>query len=266
MYHFALAPMIGILAFMVALLLGLLIPQLDLFTRAHPWRTIGAAAVVCLAFLVAGSLTARSTPERPRPNAVAYLLDADSGRATWFSAGPEQDDWTRQFFASSPERGTTGKLFPIPQRSGFPIWQGEAPKVALEAPLVDLLDDQTAGGVRTVQLSLRSPRGAPVMMLDVEPYGAVQAVTVEDKRIEPIESTRNLWSLTYYSVPADGFQVKLEIDPSQAIKLQVSDQTWELVPEVLDGLGAAVQPRSPAMMPMPNFDYGTVVVKTLRVD
>jgi hypothetical protein len=197
---------------------------------------------------------------------VAYLLDADSGRATWFSAGPEQDEWTRQFFASDPERGSVGKLFPIPQRSGFPIWQGEAPKVALEAPQVDVLDDQTAGGVRTVRVNLSSPRGAPVMMLDVQPYGAIQAVTVEGKRIEPIESKTNLWSLTYYAVPEDGFQVELELDPSQAIDLQVSDQTWELTPEVLDSLDAPFQPRSQAMMPMPNFDYGTVVVKTLRVD
>jgi hypothetical protein len=192
MYHFALAPMIGVLAFMVSMLLGLLIPQLDLFTRAHPWRLPAGALVVCVAFLAAGSLTAPSTPERPRPNAVAYLLDADSGRATWFSAGTEQDEWTRQFFASDPERGSAGKLFPIPQRSGFPIMQGEAPAIELEAPQVDVLDDQTAGGVRTVQLNLRSPRGAPVMMLDVEPYGAIQAVTVAGKRIEPIESKRNL--------------------------------------------------------------------------
>jgi hypothetical protein len=257
--------MIGILAFMVALLLGLLIPQLDLLTRAHPWRVSGVALGICVVLLVAGSLTARSTPARPRPNAVAYLLDADSGRATWFSGGTEQDDWTRQFFATDPEHGTAGKLFPIAKSSGFPIMQGEAPAIRLEAPQVDVLDDQTAGGVRTVQLNLRSPRGAPVMMLDVEPYGAIQAVTVGDKRIEPIESERNLWSLTYYAVPADGFQVTLEIDPSQAIDLQVSDQTWDLVPEVVDGLGAAFQPRSPDMMPMPNFDYGTVVVRTLEI-
>jgi hypothetical protein len=58
----------------------------------------------------------------------------------------------------------------------------------------------------------------------------------------------------------------LELDPSQAINLQVSDQTWELIPEVLGALDAPFQPRSTAMMPMPNFDYGTVVVKTLRMD
>jgi hypothetical protein len=266
MYHFALAPMIGVLAFMVSLLLGLLIPQLDLLTRAHPWRLSAGALVICVAFLVTGSLTAHSTPERPRPNAVAYLLDVDSGGATWFSGGTEQDDWTGQFFATEPEHGTVGKLFPIAKSSGFPIMKGAAPQVALEAPQVAVLDDKISGGVRTVRLNVSSPRGAPVMMLDVEPYAAVRAVVMDGKRIEAIESERDLWSLTYYAVPTEGFRITLEVDPSQAIRIQVSDQTWDLVPEVLDRSGTIVQPRSLDMMPMPNFDYGTVVVKTLRID
>jgi hypothetical protein len=266
MFHFAMAPMIGILAFMVALLLGLLIPQLDLLTRTRQWRLPAVALAICVAFLIIGSLTARFTPEHPRPNAVAYLLDTDSGKATWFSAGTLQDSWTKQFFSTEPEHGTVGALFPIAKRSGFPIMQGEAPSIPLKAPKVDVLENQTSGGVRTLQLRASSPRGAPIIMLDVEPYTAVQAVTIDGKRIESRESERSLWSLTYYAVPTDGFEVILEVDPSQAMNIQISDQTWELVPEVLDNLDTPFQPRSEDMMPMPNFDYGTVVVKTLRID
>jgi hypothetical protein len=266
MYHFALAPMIGILAFMVSLLLGLLIPHLDLLTRTHPWRVSVVAGVVCVALLVVGSLTARFTPDRPRPNAVAYLLDADAGEATWFSAGMQQDEWTRQFFARAPEHTSVGKLFPIAQRSGFPVMHGDAPTIALEAPQLQVLDDQTTNSVRTLHLNVRSLRRAPVLMLDVEPYGAVRTATVEDKRIETVESTRSLWSLTYYAPPAEGIEVVLELDPTQPVTLQVSDQTWDLVPEVLEGLTAAYQPRTETMMAMPNFDYGTVVVRTMRVD
>jgi hypothetical protein len=266
MYHFCLAPMIGILAFMVSLLLGLLIPQLDLFSRARPWRLTIGAAVICAALLIAGSLTARATPDRPRPNAVAYLLDADAGEATWFSGGTEQDSWTRQFFTSEPELVGVGSLFPIPRRSGFPVKRGEAPTVALEPPQVEVIDDRTAGGVRTLRLQAASPRGAPVLELDVQPYGAVRAATVEGKRLEAVASTRDLWSLTYYALPENGIEVVLELDPAQEIALQVSDQTWELTPEVLASLGAPIQPRTPAMMPMPNFDYGTVVVRTLNLN
>jgi len=247
------------------LLLGLLIPQLDLLTRTHQWRLTGMAVLICVAFLVAGSLTAGFDADHPRPNTVAYLLDADSGEATWFSGGPIQDDWTNQFFSTEPERGTAGELFPIAQRSGFPIMKAEAPKIALDAPVVEVLSDQNTGSVRTLQLNLSSPRGAPIIMLDVEPYEAVQAVIFNSKRIEAIDSERDLWNLTYYAVPQDGFEITLEIDSFQAINLQISDQTWELVPEVLDNLGTAIQSRPEDMMPMPNFDYGTVVVRILPI-
>ena len=249
-----------------SLLLGLLIPHLDLLTRAHPWRLSVIAGILCVVLLIAGSLTARFTPDRPRPNAVAYMLDADSGAATWFSGGTQQDAWTGQFFTAEPEFGSVGKLFPLAQRSGFPIMRGDAPEIALEAPEVNLLDDRTAGGVRSLHLNLRSPRGAPVLLLDVEPYGAVQAAILAGQRLETVESTRSLWSLTYYALPVEGLDVVLELDPSQPITLQVSDQTWELTPEVLEGLSTTFQPRTDAMMPMPNFDYGTVVVRTVRVD
>ena len=126
--------------------------------------------------------------------------------------------------------------------------QGEAPKIALEAPQVDVLSDQIAGGVRILQLHLSSPRGASIIMLDVEPYEAVQAVIFNGKRIESIEFEINAWNLTYYAVPQEGFEITLELDPLQAINLQISDQTWELAPEVLDQLGLVIQPRSKDMM------------------
>jgi hypothetical protein len=112
---------------MVALLLGLLIPHLDRLTRVHPRRLPVIAAVICLALIFTGSLTAGFTPDRPRPNAVAYLLDADSTQATWFSAGMQQDDWTAQFFEAAPEHGSVGKLFPIARRTGYPVMRGDAP-------------------------------------------------------------------------------------------------------------------------------------------
>ena len=217
MFHFALAPMIGILAFMVSLLLGLLIPQLDLLTRKAPWRLSWIASVICVAFIATGSLTAGFNTVKPRPNAVAYLLDSYSGESSWFSAGYQQDSWTSQFFTTEPEYSSVGELFPIKKRNGFPVMIGDAPGVELEIPELKLLNDETGDDVRYLQLGLNSPRGASVIMLDVEPYEIVQAVIMNGKRIVSPESEQELWSLTYYAVPEDGFEVTLELIPSQSI-------------------------------------------------
>ena len=61
-------------------------------------------------------------------------------------------------------------------------------------------------------------------------------------------------------------EITLELDPSKALNFQISDQTWELGSDVLDNLDKTIQPRPDDMMPMPNFDYGIVVVRTLPID
>ena len=103
------------------------------------------------------------------------------------------------------------------------------------------------------------------MHLDAEPNEAVKSATVADTYLTPPSSERSLWSLTYYAVPPTGFEIILELDPSAEITLQLSDQTWDLTPEVLDSLSNDYQPRPADMMRMPNFDYGTVVVTTFRL-
>jgi hypothetical protein len=266
MYHFALAPMIGILAFMVSLTLGLMIPQLDLLTRIRPWRLTWIASATAVVLLVIGSLTAGFNTEKPRPNAVAYLQNSDTGEATWFSGGYQQDSWTTQFFSSEPERSIVGDMFPIKRRSGFPVMRGDAPSAGLEAPEVNILKDETKGDLRTLDLEVISPRGAPVVMLDIEPADSVKALTLAGKRMEYSNINSDLWSLTYYAVPDDGIRLTLELTPSQPINIQVIDQTWNLTPEVLSYAETKIQPRPPEMMPMPNFDYGTVAVRTVHLD
>jgi hypothetical protein len=270
------APYIGAPIFLIALLLGLLVPQIDLMTRAEPtgtvgdprlrrWGLSGAALLVCLGFLVAGSLTAGFDAAHPRPNGIAYMLNADTGQATWFSPGMQLDGWTAQFYAADTptERGSVGGLFPIAGRREFPvILKGKAPAVELEAPEAQVLGDQVSGGVRTLQLRLSSPRGAPIMYLDVAPRAAVRAAVIDGQRIVVPEAEQDLWCLTHRTVPPAGIEITLEVDPAQPLTLQVSDNSRDL-PDIP---GAMFQPRPDDMVPFPNFDYGTVVARTLSID
>lgn len=266
MYHFALAPMIGILAFMAALILGTFIPLFDQLTQSQPWRLSIISLVICLVFLVIGSLTAGFTPDQPQPNAVAYLLNGDSGDAYWFSGGSLQDDWTEQFFTDAPVNGAVRDLYPLEAGSGFPIMYGTAPSLDIDPPTIEVVSDQRTSSLRRVVLDIQPKRGGQLMQFDLSPYQALSAVTLDGKQFDVPESTENFWSLTYYAVPEEGFTLTLELDPEVPIQLQVSEQSWLLSEEVLSLLESPYQPRSDNMMPMPNFDYGTVVVKTIDLE
>ena len=86
-------------------------------------------------------------------------------------------------------------------------------------------------------------------------------MVIDGQRMDTPESKRPLWSLVLYTVPAEGIEIGLEVEPGQPLALQVSDNSREL-PDIP---GTTFQPRPDDMMPMPNFDYGTVVVRTLDV-
>ncbi|MCK4803013.1 MAG: hypothetical protein KAT88_00575 [Spirochaetes bacterium] len=169
MFHFAPTSLIAIPIFIAAFLLGLLIPQVDLMTKTRKWLLSGAMLAAAAGFLAAGSLTSGFDKEHPRPNAVAYILNADTGNAAWFSPGNKPDTWTSPFLSAEPEMGKLGELFPLARKDRRQIIRSNAPAVRLDAPKVEVLNDRTGGGTRTLRLRLSSVRFAPVITIDVKP-------------------------------------------------------------------------------------------------
>ena len=264
MYHFAPAPMIGAEVFMIALLCGLIAPFLASIETQRRWLPITVLSVATVGMLVAGNLTAGFSPGRPRPSTVAYLQNEDSRSGAWFATGPQTDRWSASFVGDEPRRISVGELMPIESASDwFPVLATDAPYAELEPPSVEIVGDRTSGDGREVRLRIRSPRRAPVVTVEIEPYSAVQSATIAGRQFKPPESSRALWQMTYFAVPTEGIELVVMLDSEATARLQVSDRTWELIPEVLRLSG--VKPRTEGTMPMPNFDYGTVVVKTFSL-
>jgi len=67
----------------------------------------------------------------------------------------------------------------------------KASSVALETPEVEIIAVHTSESMRTIQMILSSPRGAPVITLDVKPYQAVQAVIIDGKRLRARTPMKN---------------------------------------------------------------------------
>ncbi|MCK4803012.1 MAG: hypothetical protein KAT88_00570 [Spirochaetes bacterium] len=89
-------------------------------------------------------------------------------------------------------------------------------------------------------------------------------MVIDSRRIENLdesEEEENLWSMTYYAVPPEGIEITLEIEPSSPLQIQLTDQSREL-PDIP---GTSFSPRPDDMIPMPNFDYVTVVVTSMDI-
>ncbi len=249
--------------FVLVLLLALLLP-VWLFA-AGKWTTL-AAAGLCIASLVAASLTAGFTPDHPKPVTVFYTLDKASGHSSWFSDATVPDPWLAQFIPDVGHRTFVAGFSPSTLR----LAQADAPPVPLPAPESEITDDQISNGVRTVTLRLRSVRQAPGLFLVSAPAVEVSAFSVEGRSLvasgaPPLQSAASnspfrLGFLGFSDAPPEGIRCVLSVSPKQTLRLRIVD--------VSPGLPGSHRPRPPALMPSVSgwpYNESTLVGTTLVI-
>jgi hypothetical protein len=237
---------------MLVLLLGLLIPHLQVLAAQKRWLLPGAMACVSVGFIVAGSLASGYSAEQPKLNDIFYGLNANTGQAIWGSA--ELDEWTRQFHAQGTEKAAVPEF--LTASSGRP-WRTPAPAVQLPAPEFQLLEDNTNNGIRNLRLRVTSPRRASVATIYVDSPVEMIGATVNGQRIDDKSAARmNPWRLRFYGMPAEGIEVSLALKANEPVKLRVVDMSYGL-PTIE---GVSFKPRPAHMIPSPVSINDTTMV------
>lgn len=228
----------------LAIMLGMLVPQISLIKSGRRWLLPAGAALVAIGFVVTAVLMTRVDRLHPRTNSIQYVLNADTGRAVWASNESSPDEWTRQFFSGDTEKGSLDDF--MPTRKGSVYLKGAAPAIALPTANVSVLDDSTNNDVRTIRLKVSSAHPAMSISTLDDTAGAIIASTVNGIRFEnkgaQAQSQQPSWILKYWSVPEKPLELTLEVRAAQSLKLRLVEQSYEL-------------PEMPAMSLKPRPDY-----------
>jgi len=239
-------------AFATVLLLGLLIPCENVIAGAGRWWLPGAAALASVACLIAGAGMSGVSRDNPRTNSIYYGLDADTGKAVWFSLDRREDDWTAHYLGANPQRIALSPFAPFFR---WPYLTNAAPAVALAAPLIERLE----GAANELHLRVSSPRQAPRMYLYGDERNPVEEATVDGAPIEAAKAFTGLkpgqkayayrmrrWGLVYLNVPQQGIELRMRLrDPATGYRMELVDQSYGI-----PGLPGAV-PRPDSMIPFP---------------
>lgn len=246
---------------LLVLLLGLLTLQLEAVGRLWRWA-LPAVLLAGLGSFAAATLTAGASPERPRPNSVLYLLDADSARARWVSLDARPDAWTRQFLGDSPARGplegtrlTTG-LAPLALHAAAPL-------LPLAPSTVEVLAETAVPGGRRLRLRLRSPRGAERLTLLLDEPGVRLGDGVLDSRPLPgLRAGARGFVLMYFAPPAEGFELELTVHADAPVAFRLAETSFGLPP--VPGRDFAPRPPETTGKPFVTTD-ATVVQRVVRL-
>lgn len=255
-------PVLGLTMIFVAPVVALLLPHLHLLGGAaagrRRWVVPGTAAVIAVALFGWGIATAGFDAEHPRPDVIAYELNADTGQASWVSVDTSLDNWTRQFFPTGT-RLIDHTWIATGTQSAF---MNPAPFVALPNPEVAVLSDSTVDGVRTLHLRLMSPRGISEVGAEISVTGEIVAAAVNDHQMNLANATTvrdGKLKLIYANASASGWELKISVRSDHPISVRLEEVTRGL-PDVP---GMTVPPRPANTMPAPIFPRDpTVVLRT----
>jgi hypothetical protein len=256
-------PIGGAPVVLVALAFGALLPALFLLAGRRAWLVPTMAALAGLLTLGYGTITSGFDANHPRPTSIAYVLDADSGSATWVTADADLGGWIRQFF---PDRAQPGGFRAFPNSNPdtvFPAWQTPAPLVALPAPEIAVLDDSVIGTERTVRLRATSPRGASNLYVDVQAPGDITSAKLDGRPLDRINipgDQRTRLRLAYHAIPTEGIQLELTLSASGPLRVQLEDRSNGL-PDI-PGIASVPRPAEEMMAPFEMADP-TVVMRSL---
>ncbi|HET7113073.1 MAG TPA: M20/M25/M40 family metallo-hydrolase, partial [Pyrinomonadaceae bacterium] len=223
---------IALVAVLVLLQLGLLIPQFDVMQRANKWALPIVALVAGAGFIVAGVSSSSFDRQHPKPSNMFYALNADSGNAVWASMDQRPDEWTSQFLSPNPQNRPLSEFFSS-YLSSEQFRQNPAPAVNIAPPQIVVLSDQKNGDVRTLSLRVTSSRQAPLLSLFVDSKSEVLSVSVNGNRLDQnnaasLRTNNHLWNMRYVAPPSEGVDVAFEIRNPEPLKIRVVDQSFAL--------------------------------------
>lgn len=229
---------------LVVLLCALLIPHFALVSGARRWLLPCIAAAAALVLMAAAAFNSGFSERYPKSDNVFYVLNADTGKAAWVSGDESPDEWTAQFFSPNFTRGSVSEYVPL-SFAGY--LKNPAPTATLSAAGITVAGDSTADGVRKLQLRIVSTHAGINIAVPGDAGVGVLAAVVNGKRVESGKQGEpaSAWGLQYWSPPAEGFDLVLELKGSQPVSLKVVEQSYGL-PQLP---GKPITPRPGDLMP-----------------
>jgi Zn-dependent M28 family amino/carboxypeptidase len=255
-------PVLGLIGLFVVPPLTVLWPQFDLLGEGRRRWVVPLAALATAGLLLGTAMsTAGFDATHPRPDTIAYRLDADSKTARWVSPDRRLDGWTTQFFGAGVRRQTVE--FEGVSRSSFVT---AAPVAALSAPEATVVSSTRTADGRAITLGLRSTRAAPVLVAELSAEGRITAVSVEGHPVEladrPAGRVDHL-RLQYVGLPTAGIDLTVTVASPAPVTVEVTDLSHGL-PETLSGF--TVRPRPADVVPAPTMMLdATAVHRTVRL-
>lgn len=260
-------------AILTVLLYILFLPVFNYFSRKIALSLL--CFVIFNVLFITAHFKSSFNEERQKPNSLVYLLDTDSGSATWNSYDEMVDTWTEPFFGKDPVIVLDGQDFSSKYGSSF-TYKTAAPVVEVPEPVVVFKRQDTVAsteGIRSYALKIAPTRKINRMEIFVDRKVNFEELTVNGLEADslylgtnPFHVFKKRWNnrlLTYHAANQDTLRLEFSLQGEEVPEFLLYESSYDL----LENEALNVPPREETMIPRPFVLNDAVMLKkTITLD
>ncbi|HET8809414.1 MAG TPA: M20/M25/M40 family metallo-hydrolase [Flavobacteriaceae bacterium] len=256
--------MLAVSSVFMVLLFGLLLPIFGFYRQKGDFAFL--FLIVGIVFFTLAHFKSGFSEDRPKPNSLVYVLEAENNRASWNTYDYLLDDWTKAFLGENPRSRAVEPIFESKYNSGFTYTSEAETKLV---PKAEVLVSKDSSELETVSYHLKIMAKRPIDRIELF---ADQKVDFLSFKVNGLTADSLLFNgekrhifkdrfqnrlLTYYGVTNDTLRIDFTLPKNQLSKLVMFGSSNDLLENEL----FSVPPRSPEMIPKPFVLNDAVVVK-----
>ncbi|SFR34616.1 Peptidase family M28 [Robiginitalea myxolifaciens] len=228
--------------FIFLLLLGLL--------HRYPNKKLlgGLGMLLFVLFMVGAHFNSSSTPERPKPTSLLYVLNTDSESAYWTTYDQVLTSWSGAYFKESVSEQVRERFNKLSSKYGSGFSKlSPAPLKTVLASEVKIQGDTTIDGTRNLKLSLVPRRAINRLEIYTNETELQQATVNGIELSEYFLENRSSRLITHYVSDNDSTYLDLSYPADQPLELTL----YEASNDLLDNPQFSVPPRPETEIPKP---------------
>ncbi|MEW4923381.1 M28 family peptidase [Algibacter sp. 2305UL17-15] len=244
---------------LVVLMFGLLVSVFAYFRHKKRWSYL--FLVFALFYFVKAHFQSDFTRERPKPNSLLYILDADDNTAKWATYDRKLDDWTANFFDKKPAETKNQNVLSSKYKTKIEFTK-EADVVPILKPIVEVSNDTIIGNSKFVDICITPQRKVQRIEVFADTTTVFNTLKINGLEIEEdgtykFNRRKSNRLITYYVSNNKPLELNLSFLKDQKAKLVLYEASYDL----LDNDVFEVPNRYSSMIPKPFVLNDAVVVK-----
>ncbi|MCB0447675.1 MAG: M28 family peptidase [Gelidibacter sp.] len=227
--------------------------------------------VASLGFFIAAHIQSDFNEERPKPNSLVYLMDADKESAIWATYDTMLDDWTKTYLTDKPDQPQllNKTTFSSKYETGFTFTK-KANIKPLKSPYVDKQKDTVIDNVRHVKLFISPQRYVNRLEFFADSTNQFLSFNINGLDVEKQKGKTSVFAerksnrlFGYYVADDNHLELNFTVPASQKTVIQFYEASFDMMDNAL----FQVPKRPKTMIPKPFIlNDAAIIKKTITIE